>query len=85
MAYTTYDFWNQNEPNWIGVKEAAVRANCSESTIKRRIETGELPAETFGKNGRKYYIGPADVDRVFVNAKPHKATKGAVANGPNSG
>lgn len=57
------------------VKQAAMQAHCSESTIKRRIRSGELPAVTFGKEGRKYFIDPDDLARAMVNTKYGKVEK----------
>ncbi len=56
----------QNTPpddGWLTVKEAAKRAHCSESTIKRRISEGKLPAI---RNGRKYLVRAEDVDNLFA-------------------
>lgn len=50
------------------VKEAAATVPCSESTIKRRIRSGELPAKTFGKSGRAYLIDPEDLEKLLVTS-----------------
>ena len=81
MAYIPYDIRKQYEKDWLTVKQVAIRARCSESTVKRRIAAGVLPAKTFGEGGRKLYINPTDVDRVFVSVKPREAEAIAVSNG----
>lgn len=51
------------------VKQAAAHVPCSESTIKRRIRSGELPAKTLGKSGRKYYIQLEDLEATMVTSR----------------
>ena len=57
-----------NTNGLLSVKQAAAYVHCSESTVKRRIRSGELPAKTFGKSGRKYFISLEDLEKTMVSA-----------------
>ena len=46
-------------PNFLTTKEAAAAANCSELTIKRAIQSGQLRAY---RPGRGYSIDPVDLE-----------------------
>lgn len=48
------------------VKQAAAYVPCSESTIKRRVRSGVLPAKTFGASGRKLFIDIEDLRGAMV-------------------
>ena len=63
-------------PNFLTTKEAAAAANCSELTIKRAIQSGQLRAY---RPGRGYSIGPVDLEN-YVRSKRVKPAKQKVAN-----
>ena len=65
-----------NPNGLLTVQQAAACIPCSESTVKRRIRSGELPATTFGESGRKYFISPADLEKAMVNAMFGKTAQG---------
>lgn len=60
----------QNANGLLTVKQAAAYVPCSESTLKRRIRSGELPAKTFGESGRKYFISLEDLENSMVAKAP---------------
>ena len=40
------------KPNWVSIKDAATALGVSPQTIRRRINTGEIPAQGSGKTRR---------------------------------
>ena len=65
-----------NTNGLLTVKQAAAYVPCSETTIKRRIRSGELPFKTFGESGRKYFISLEDLEKLMATRSFRKTTEG---------
>jgi excisionase family DNA binding protein len=62
-------------PSRVDLRSAAERRNCSIATVRRRIADGSLPAV---RNGNKYEVNVADLDRVFAPV-PIEPTRNSAA------
>ena len=66
---------NENEVisfDYLSIKEVALALECSQDTVRGRIEDGSLPAYRFG--GRLIRVKKSDLEKLF-QLIPSAATK----------